>query len=229
MQATPDPGAPSGAAPSSYPVNFSVDYPDRPLNRLTSFFRVFVVIPIAIVLGTVISGGEHAGWGQNGGDQGSGGGGWAVAGFGGALFWGPLLMILFRQKYPGWWFDWNLELQRFANRVTTFFLLMSDRYPATDDHQYVRLDYPRPEHGRLNRFLPLVKWLLAIPHYIVLFFLHIGLIVVVIIVWFAILFTGRYPRALFDYVEGVLRWHNRVVAYAFTLVTDRYPPFRLDP
>jgi len=213
---------PSGPA---YPVNFAVDYPDRPLNRLTSFFRLFTTIPIAIVLGTVYSGG--ADWGRWGGDD----GGHATdvaAGFGGVLFFGPLLMILFRKKYPRWWFDWNLELQRFANRVTAYFVLMDDRYPSTDDHQSVRLDYAYPG-GTLNRFLPIVKWLLAIPHYIVLFFLHIASVVVVIITWFAILFTGRYPRPLFDFVEGVLRWHNRVIAYAFTLVTDRYPPFRLDP
>jgi hypothetical protein len=79
----------------------------------------------------------------------------------------------------------------------------------------------------LNRWLPLVKWLLAIPHYVVLFFLFIVATVAVIIAWFAILFTGRYPRGLFSFVEGVIRWYNRVVAYAIVLVTDRYPPFRL--
>jgi hypothetical protein len=214
---------PSG--PTYYPVNFSVDYPDRPLNRLTSFFRLFVTIPIAIVLGTVYSGG--ADWGRWGGDNG-GHASTVAAGFGGVLFFGPLLMILFRKKYPRWWFDWNLELQRFANRVTAFFVLMDDHYPATDDQQSVHLDYAYPG-GTLNRFLPIVKWLLAIPHYVVLFFLHIASIVAVVITWFAILFTGRYPRPLFDFVEGVLRWHNRVIGYAFTLVTDRYPPFRLRP
>ena len=90
--------------------------------------------------------------------------------------------------------------------------------------------YVYPDAARdLNRWLPLVKWFLAIPHYIVLFFLWIALIVVVIIAWFAILFTGRYPRGMFDFVEGVIRWGARVVAYAFTLVTDRYPPFSLSP
>ena len=139
-------------------------------------------------------------------------------------------MILFRRKYPRWWFDWNLELQRFANRVTVYLALMDDTYPSTDEHQSVRLAYPYPDAGRdLNRWLPLVKWLLAIPHYIVLIFLHIAAFVAVVIAWFAILFTGGYPRGLFDFVEGVLRWQNRVVAYAFTLVTDAYPPFRLNP
>jgi hypothetical protein len=204
----------------SYPVSFSVDYPDRALNRVTTLFRIFTVIPIAIVLGTV-SGGTWE-WSYHNGATG------AAAGTGGLLFAAPLLMILFRHKYPRWWFDWNLELQRFANRVGAYLALLDDKYPATDDHQSVRLDYSYPDAPtQLNRWLPLVKWLLAIPHYIVLFFLDIGAIVVVIIAWFAILFTGTYPRGLFDFVTGVFRWHNRVVGYALTLVTDQYPPFRL--
>src|SRR5205823_10410255 len=137
-------------------------------------------------------------------------------------------MILFRRKYPRWWFDWNLELQRFINRVIVYILLMDDRYPATDQQQAVHLEYPLPAtNGGLNRFLPLVKWLLVIPHLIVLLFLWIAAVVVSIVAWFAILFTGRYPRGLFDFVLGVLRWGQRVIAYAFLLVTDRYPPFSL--
>jgi hypothetical protein len=204
----------------SYPVQFSVDYPDRPLNRLTTFFRIFMVIPIAIILDTV-SGGSWQWTNGNGGTL-------VTSGVGGVLFFAPLLMILFRRKYPRWWFDWNLELYRFVNRVSTYLALMGDRYPATDEHQSVHLDYHYPDASSdLNRWLPLVKWFLAIPHYVVLFFLNIALVVVVIVAWFAILFTGRYPRGLFGFVEGVIRWHNRVLAYAFTLVTDRYPPFRL--
>jgi hypothetical protein len=139
-------------------------------------------------------------------------------------------MIVFRQKYPRWWFDWNLELLRFSNRVTAYLALMDDRYPATDDQQSVHVDLPYPDVPRdLNRWLPLVKWLLAIPHYIVLFFLTIGAVIVVIVAWFAILLTGEYPRGIFHYVEGVIRWWNRVISYAFLLVTDEYPPFRLSP
>jgi len=197
---------------TSYPVSFSVDYPDRALNRMTTAFRIFVVIPIAILLGTVA--------GATG----------AAAGAGGLLFFGPLLMILFRQKYPRWWFDWNLELQRFGARVSAYLALMDDSYPATDDHQSVHLDYAYPSVTEdLNRWLPLVKWFLAIPHYIVLIVLDIAAFVMAIVAWFAILFTGRYPRSVFDFEEGVLRWHNRVIGYAITLVTDRYPPFRLAP
>jgi hypothetical protein len=141
-----------------------------------------------------------------------------------------MLMIVFRQKYPRWWFDWNLELLRFSNRVAVYLALMDDRYPATDEHQSVHLDYPYPDVPRdLNRWLPLAKWFLAIPHYIILAFLSIGAVLVVIAAWFAILFSGRYPKDMFTFVEGVIRWHNRVIGYAMLLVTDRYPPFRLAP
>jgi hypothetical protein len=205
---------------ATYPVQFSVDYPDRPLNRLTTGFRVLVAIPILIVLGTV----SGSTWVRASSNRSS----FMLVGAGGLLFFGPLLMILFRQKYPRWWFDWNLELQRFSNRVGAYLALMDDRYPATDQQQAVHLDYTYPDAAHdLNRWLPLVKWLLAIPHYIVLIFLAVAAIVVVIIAWFAILFTGRYPRSLFDFVQGVIRWENRVIAYAFVLVTDRYPPFAL--
>jgi Domain of unknown function (DUF4389) len=205
----------------AYPVRFSVDYPDRPLDRLSSFFRLIWVIPIAVVLATV----NGASW-QYTSPNGTRG---TAAAAGGLLFFGPLLMLLFRQKYPRWWFDWNLQLLRFINRVGVYLALMDDRYPSTDEEQSVHLDIPYPDAGRLNRWLPLVKWLLAIPHYIVLFFLDIAGLVVVVIAWFAILFTGRYPRGLFDFVAGVIGWHNRVVAYMFILVTDQYPPFQLSP
>ena len=162
----------------SYPVRFSVDYPDRDLNRVTTAFRIFVAIPILIVL-SAVSG---------------------AAGVGGQLFFGPLLMILFRQKYPRWWFDWNLELQRFSNRVGAYLVLMDDRYPSTTDYPSVHLDYAYPDAERdLNRWMPLVKWFLAIPHYVVLVFLTVASVVAAIVAWFAILFTGRYPRGVFEF------------------------------
>jgi hypothetical protein len=214
-------GLAASAANTHYPVSFSVDYPDRKLDRLTSFFRIFMLIPIAIVIGAIV------GFSTSYDDVGGSAMTLGIAGVG-LLVIPVLLMIVFRNKYPRWWFDWNLELQRFTNRVGVYALLMDDRYPSTDDRQGVRLDYVYPDVERdLGRGMPLVKWLLAIPHFVVLFFLHIGVAFAAIAAWFAILFTGRYPRALFDYIEGVLRWQNRVVGYAFALVTDRYPPFRL--
>jgi len=201
---------------TAYPVQFSVDYPNRDLDRLTTLFRIFIAIPILIVLGAV----SAATYQTNSRE--------IVVGAGGLLFLGPLLMILFRQKYPRWWFDWNRELLRFTNRVSVYLALMDDQYPSTDEEQSVHLEFEYPDVVRdLNRWLPLVKWLLAIPHYVVLFFLGIAAFVVVIVVWFVILFTSRYPRGLFDFVEGVIRWQNRVIAYALLLITDRYPPFRL--
>ena len=203
-----------------YPVQFSVDYPDRELDRVSTGFRIFAAIPILIVLAAV-SGGEAFRVGRETGQT-------SAAAGGGIVFFATLLMIVFRQKYPRWWFDWNLQLSRFGSRVAAYVALMDDKYPSTDEEQSVHLDFPYPDvPNDLNRWLPLVKWLLAIPHYIVLFFLYIALVVSVIIAWFAILFTGTYPRGLFDFAEGVFRWTNRVLGYAFLLVTDRYPPFSL--
>ena len=202
-----------------YPVQLSVEFPDRDLNRVTTFLRLITMIPIVIVL-TAVAGSS---WDDSGGQ-------YATAGAGGALFLAPLLMIVFRQKYPKWWFDWNVNLVRFVNRVAAYFLLLRDEYPSTDEEQAVHIEmrYPDVEHD-LNRWLPLVKWLLALPHYIVLAFLWVALVVAVIVAWFAILFTGRYPRDMFAFVVGVLRWSLRVEAYAFLLTTDRYPPFAMDP
>jgi len=203
----------------AYPVSLSIDYPDRKLNRLSSFFRVFAAIPILIILGLVIGVA----------DQWSDGAGWsyyyAAAGI---VVIPTLLMIVFRQKYPRWWFDWNVALTKFAIRVSAYLALLRDEYPSTDEEQAVHIEIPYPNVKReLNRWLPLVKWFLAIPHYIVLACLGIAVIVCVIFAWFVILFIGIYPRSLFDFVVGVFRWSLRVDAYALLLTTDRYPPFRL--
>jgi len=203
---------------SRYPVQFEVDFPSRPLSRVTTAFRVWAAIPILVVLsllsGQTLRDGNHSTT-------------YTLVIGGAAVFLPLVLMILFRQKYPRWWFDWNLNLLRFSNRVTAYLALLDDRYPSTDEEQSVHLDFPYPDARQMNRWLPLVKWLLAIPHYVVLFFLGLAAIVAVVAAWFAILFTATYPRRLFDFVVGVLRWGNRVNGYAFTLVTDQYPPFSL--
>jgi hypothetical protein len=209
----------------SYAARLDIDYPER-LDRVTSAFRLIWSIPILIVLG-VLSASSNETVRTVSGDvvtttTRSGGG------IEGGLFAATLLMIVFRQRYPRWWFDFARELARFGARVGAYLLLLTDRYPSTVDEQSVHLeiDYPDVE-ADLNRWLPLVKWLLAIPHYLVLAVLALGGVVVWVIAWFAILFTGRYPRSLFDYLVGVGRWALRVQAYAFLLVTDRYPPFSL--
>jgi uncharacterized protein DUF4389 len=203
----------------AYPVTLSVDYPDRPLDRLSTGLRIFYAIPILIVAAAVAGGTVQLGTASRA---------YAFTASGGLLFFAPLLLIVFREKYPRWWFDWNLNLARFTARVTAYVALMDDRYPATDEQQAVHLTLPYPDpRTDLNRWLPLVKWLLAIPHYIVLFFLTIGAVLAAIGAWFAILITGHYPRGLFTYIEGVIRWHARVLGYAILLLSDRYPPFRL--
>lgn len=208
------------SAPSTQPyaLRFSVDYPDRDLDRLSSALRIFWVIPIVIVLAAL--GGFSSSWS-----------GWASAGGvgTGVLLFAPMLMIVFRRKYPRWWFDFSVELMRFQARVEMYMMLTTDVYPSTDEEQSVHLeaDYPDVERD-LGQWHPLFKWILAIPHYIVLAFLAVAAIFVLIYVWFVILFGGRYPRGAFDFVVGVSRWGHRVTAYAFLLNTDVYPPFSLD-
>lgn len=203
--------------PNPYPVNLSVDYEHAQRNRLTVGFRIFTVLPILIVLSLVTSGSIGSG------------SGWSF-GAGAALFLPTLLMLLFRRKYPGWWFDFNFNVVRFSNRVFAYLLILRDEYPSTDAEQAVRVQLPDPHGGgELNQWLPLVKWFLAIPHYIVLFLLYIALFFISVIGWFVVLFTGRYPESFHDFVVGIMRWSVRVQAYAFVLVTDEYPPFRLQP
>jgi hypothetical protein len=202
-----------------HPVQFDVEYPERNLNRLTTFFRPLAALPILLVLGLILGGTYEV---QNGT------GTTVVATGGGMLVLPTVLMLVIRRKYPRWWFEFNRELARFIARVFAYLALLEDRYPSTDDQQAVRFDFPYPDAERdLNRWLPLVKWLLAIPHYVVLAFLWIAACVVVLYAWVAILFTGRYPRGAFSFVVGVARWQARVAGYATLLVTDRYPPFSL--
>ena len=209
----------AGSESAGYPARLDIEYPEGQLNRATTLFRIILVIPIAIVAGLLTDSFVS---------NVPGGSDWTAFLVSITLFGPTLLMILFRQKYPRWWFDWNLELTRFTTRVGAYMSLMRDEYPSTDDHQAVHLDLDYPDAARdLNRWLPLVKWLLAIPHYIVLAVLGVAAFICVVIAWFAIIFTGRYPRGLFNFVLGVHRWGLRVGAYMWLLITDRYPPFSL--
>ena len=206
----------------TYPVKLEIEYPGK-LDRLSSFFRPLWAIPIVVIVSLLTSSGTTTLMRDSSSTARSSGGSIA-AGLGVAT----ALMILFRQRYPRWWFDFVLELNRFSTRVGAYLFLLTDRYPSTVDKQAVQLDIVYPDVQRdLNRWLPLVKWFLAIPHYIVMIFLIIGAAFATIIAWFAILFTGKYPKGLFDFVVGVGRWCTRVSAYAFLLTTDKYPPFSL--
>ena len=186
---------------NKYPVNLSIDYSETS-DKSTAFIRLILVIPVLIVLGMLSSIG--------------------------ALLFPVLLLILFKQKYPKWWFDWNVALTNFSLRVIAYGLLMRDEYPSSDEDQAVHVDIPYPDVEKdLDKWKPLYKWFLAIPHIIILCFLEIGVVLCSVFVWIAILFTGRSPKGVFDFVEGVLRWSLRVTAYAILLTTDEYPPFRL--
>src|SRR5687768_9815235 len=204
-----------------YAARLNIDYPDR-LDRVTTFLRILWAIPILLVLFLLV-GSDDRSVRENGERVANSG-----EGIAGGIWLATILLIVFRARYPRWWFDFSRELTRFGARVGAYLGLLTDRYPSTTEEQSVHLDVDYPDVRQdLNRWLPLVKWLLAIPHYVVLLVLWIAAIVAVVIAWFAILITGRYPRVLFDLVEGVFRWSLRVSAYAFLLVTDRYPPFSL--
>ena len=189
---------------STYPARLTVDYAGTNRNRLTTLFRVITVIPILTVLAPIANGAT-------------------------SLFFLPvLLMILFRQKYPRWWFDFNVQYQRFSTRVSAYVSLLTDEYPSTDEEQGVHLEIDYPDASQLNRWMPLVKWILAIPHYVALFVLLIIAAILFVLGWFVILLTGTFPRGFHNFIVGVNRWSLRVTAYAFLLTTDEYPPFSLD-
>ena len=208
--------------PETYAARLQIDYPEE-LDRFTTFFRLIWIIPIGVILALLSAGGDAEAVTETGERVSANAGGIAAG-----LAVATALMIIFRQRYPRWWFDFAREFVRFSARVSAYFALLTDQYPSTVEEQSVHLeiDYPDVEQD-LNRWLPLVKWFLAIPHIIVLALLAIIAFFAVIIAWFAILVTGHYPRGLFDFVVGLGRWGLRVQAYAFLLVTDRYPPFSL--
>lgn len=207
--------------PTGYAARLEVDYPEE-LDRLTSFFRLIWIIPIAVI-GALVSTSGSVTTVNEAGEVVS-----RTGGIGSGLAVATALMIVFLRQYPKWWFDFARESTRFGSRIGAYLALLTDQYPSTVEEQAIHLEIDYPDVKRdLNRWLPLVKWFLVIPHYIILLILGVLSFFAVIFAWFAILFTGQYPRGLFDFVVGVWRWGLRVGAYAFLLVTDQYPPFSL--
>lgn len=203
-------------AGEAYPASLKIDYPEK-CDRLATLLRIVMVIPILILFGLLTGSGQQMEWAHRGR---------FLSGGGGYVFLATVLMILFRKKYPRWWFDWNLSLTRFAARVLAYFAVLTHQYPSTDEEQAVHIEIPYPDVAKdLSRGMPLIKWLLVIPHMIVLAVLVFVAVISTILAWFSIVFTGRYPRGVFDFVVGVMRWGLRVNAYAFLLTTDKYPPF----
>jgi len=188
------------ALANDYPAQFDVEYTES-RNRVTALFRIILAIPVLILSSLVSSAVSY-------------------------LSLGVALMLLFRGRYPRPWFDWYLYVSQFTNRVYAYDGLLTDEYPSTTDRQRVTTEAQLDE-ASLSRWMPLVKWFLAIPHYIVLALLFLAVSVVLFLAWFIILITGRFPRGLFNFVVGVMRWGWRVNAYVALLSTDRYPPFSL--
>ena len=192
----------SAMSADAYPARLEVDYPER-LDRITTLLRLILIIPVVLLLSLMSYVGNNV------------------------VVLPTLVTLLVRRKYPRWWFEFNLEYTRFTGRVNAYGALLTDRYPSLDEEQSVRIELDYPDAANLNRFLPLIKWLLALPHYIVLALLMVASLLAEIVAWLAILATEKYPRPLFNFVVSVQRYNLRVNAYAFLLVTDRYPPFRL--
>lgn len=206
----------------TYPARLEIDYPEK-LDRLTTLLRAIWAIPILVILALLTAGASETVISETGETVQTTSG--QIAG---GLFLATMLMIVVRQRYPRWWFDFSRELTRFSTRVGAYLVALTDRYPSTVDQQSVHLEIDYPDVKRdLNRWLPLVKWLLALPHYLVLIVLIAIALLAAVVGWVAVIITGHYPRALFDYIVGVGRWSLRVQAYAFLLVTDQYPPFSL--
>ena len=191
------------APPPEYPVRFDVEYPER-LSRWKIFVKWLLAIPhliIVYLLQIVAS----------------------------VMVFIAFFAILFTKKWPRGMFDFMVQIQRWtANMAAYALLLLRDEYPpfSGDAGEYpvtLEVDYD----ANLSRWQIFLKWLFVIPHLVVLLFVLLAAYVVVFIAFFAILFTGRYPRGMFDFVVGAGRWVMRVNAYAQWLMTDRYPPFSL--
>jgi len=182
-------------------------------NRLTAFFRLILVVPAFIFISSFAPTASFS-------DDGS-------AILAGLLALPAALAIVVRQVYPSYVLAFNEAVLSLQTRVDAYLLLLSDQYPSIEENDVVSVTFPEVDAKQLNRWLPLVKWLLALPLYLVgiVYFIYAALLT--LLGWFSILFTGNYPEVCAEGVVGTIAYWNRVAGYAFLLVTDEYPTFSL--
>lgn len=191
------------AMAASYPVTYSVEYPEE-LSRWLIFVKWLLAIPHLLIL-------------------------YALGVATGVVTFIAFFVILFTKRYPREFFDFVVNVNRWTENVYAYVFLLRDEYPPFSwqrGRYAVTYEVAYPEE--LSRWLIFVKWLLAVPHYIVLFFLFIGQGLALLVAFFAILFTKRIPEELFRFVVGVDRYRVRVNAYV-NLLRDEYPPFSVQP
>jgi cobalamin synthase len=200
---------------TGYPVSFDVEPQTADRNRLTTAFRLILAIPQVLIVGSPgsISFGANSGTGAFG----------AVVSVTSVLSW---FAILFTGRYPRGLWDLAKMYMRWRANVVAYVALLRDEYPPFGTGAYaVTFDVEYPEQS--NRWSVAFRLILAIPQLLALVVVLLAWVVTVIIAWFAILFTGRYPQGLYGFGVGVQRWTLRVQAYLF-LMRDEYPPFSLE-
>ena len=192
-------------------IETQVDVTLTERNRVTALFRIILVVPMAIFVASFAPN-----WSNNSDS-------WTI----GLLILPVALAIVFRQVYPSYLLTFNEALLSLQTRVDAYVLLLTDEYPSIEDNDVVSVTFPEVDAKSLNRWLPLVKWFLAIPLYLVGIAYIIYAAFLTLFAWFSILFTGNYPEFCAEGVVGTIAYWNRVVGYALVLVTDEYPSFSL--
>jgi hypothetical protein len=182
-------------------------------NRVTAFFRLILAVPALIFVSSFAPSAAFS-------DE-------AAGIFAGLLAVPAGLAIVVRQVYPSYVLVFNEALLSLQTRVDAYLVLLTDEYPSIEENDIVSVTFPEVDAKQLNRWLPLIKWLLALPLYLVGIVYFIYATLLTLLGWFSILFTGRYPEVCAEGVVGTIAYWNRVVGYAFLLVTDEYPTFSL--
>jgi hypothetical protein len=182
-------------------------------NRLTALFRIILVMPALLFLASFSP--DSAFSEDN------------IGIYAGLLALPAALAIVIRQVYPSYVLAFNEALLSLQTRVDAYLLLLTDEYPSIEENDVVSVTFPEVDAKQLNRWLPLIKWLLALPLYLVGIVYVIYAAVLTVIAWFSVLFTGNYPEFCAEGVVGTIAYWNRVAGYALLMVTDEYPTFSL--